>query len=128
MARPPLTRVPITGGSWPLLNPVLLLRGCIFKKVYDAKKLNDRRLHVYWVETVFVFNVSCLFVDAVMNSSQGLSVTENEIFHRGILATTSNLIVCATILPVNESVNTFRATFIGPIVGQIWIRYAFLLL
>ena len=47
-----------------------------------------------------------------------------DLFNRGIFlsSSTGSLQVCATILPAEEEVLTYQATFFGPIVGKLWVR------
>nr|XP_002125536.1 uncharacterized protein LOC100175270 [Ciona intestinalis] len=56
------------------------------------------------------------------NTTVGLS--EEAIFHRSVLITgnSNDPKLCAVILPINENLVTYRAVFMGPITGEVWVR------
>nr|CAB3260413.1 uncharacterized protein LOC100175270 [Phallusia mammillata] len=47
------------------------------------------------------------------------NLPENSVFNRGLLISNG---ACATILAVGDTILTYRAKFIGPISGEVWIR------
>ena len=57
----------------------------------------------------------------------------NNLFNRGLVLSipTSQLqqgkdvLVCATILVEDDKVLTYKTTFLGPVIGQVWIRSVF---
>jgi len=51
------------------------------------------------------------------------SLTENDVFHRSVRINGFSKSICATILPVGGNVETRRAKFMGPIAGEVWMRY-----